>query len=85
MDWGEAGGHVSPDVEGVPRIKYHARAYGKHTHKGIPSRVELMRNALQAAIADPVTTPPVQSEPSQQQLDEQRSMLKAKFKSLRSV
>lgn len=85
MDLGNEGGFVAPDVEAVPRIKYHARANGKHTHKGIPSRVELMRSALQAAIADPITTASAQPEPSQQQLDEQRAMLKAKFKALRSV
>lgn len=85
MDWGVEGGLVAPDVEAVPRIKYHARAYGEHVHKEIPSRVELLRAALQSAIADPVTTAPTTSVLSQQQRDEQSALLKAKLKALPSV
>jgi len=79
------GAKVAPDVEGVPRIKYHARAYGEHVHKEIPSRVELLRAALQSAIANPITTAPTASVLSQQQRDERSALIKAKLKALPSV
>lgn len=79
------GAKVAPDVEAIPRIKYHARAYGEHVHREIPSRVELLRGALQSAIADPVTTAPTAPVISQQQRDEQSALIEAKLKALRSV
>lgn len=85
MDWGDEGGIVAPDVEAVPRIKYHARAYGEHVHREIPSRVELLRAALQSAIADPVTTVSTAPVLSQQQRDEQSALIKAKLQALRSL
>lgn len=85
MDWGDEGGIVAPDAEAVPRIKYHARAYGEHEHREIPSLLHVMRSALQSAIADPAVTssPPLQ--PSQQQRDDQSALIKAKLKALRSA
>lgn len=85
MDWGDEGGMVAPDVEAVPRIKYHARAYGEHVQREIPSRVELLRAALQSAIADPIATAPTASVLSQQQSDERSTLINDKLKALRSV
>lgn len=79
------GAMVAPDAEAVPRIKYHARAYGEHVHREIPSRVDLLRAALQSAIADPITTAPKAPVLSQQQRADQSALIKAKLKALRSA
>jgi hypothetical protein len=85
-DWGtNPATKLQADKMSVPRVRYHKRhVFGEVEHREVSSRINLIRTALQNAIADPSTVSMPIIEPAALTPD-QADLLKHKLKALKSM